>query len=137
MSDEHWRPVPGFEGSHERSSLGRVRTTATGSSGLPATSFLWLLLLAAVALVLWKAHLVNSIANTIAVGVCAVPVLWLVGQAAGEARLSWECRRYAAQDARRTRPAPLAITARAPLAIEAARPVLPLVIEHDARKMSR
>jgi hypothetical protein len=130
MSEERWRPVPGFA-LHEQSSLGRVRTTAVGTSGVSVGSLFWLLLPAAVAVAIYKAQLVNAVANAVAVGLCAIPAAWILRQLCGEARFAWEVRRYA----RRTRPAPLALTARAPLAIEAARPNPTFIIEHDGMRM--
>lgn len=134
MPPEQWSPVPGFDGRVEVSDRNRVRTTASGSSGSAAASLVWLLLLLAAVVMVSNAHLVNTVANAVALALCSIPAGWLVAQVVGELRLGWECRRYAALDARRPRPAaptPLAITARAPLAIEAAQPV-PIVIQHLA-----
>lgn len=136
MAEEVWRAVPGFS-MHEQSNRGRVRTTANGTSGVSVGSFLWLLLLAAVAVAIYKADVVNTLANAVAVGLCVIPAAWIVFQLCGELRLSAECRRYTVADARRTRPAPLALTARTPLAIEAVRTVTRLVIEHEGMRMDR
>jgi hypothetical protein len=131
MAEERWRPVPGYS-MHEVSSEGRVRTTADGSGGSSVMSLLWLLpLLAAVALALWKAHLVTTVANSLALALCSVPAGWLLYQACGELRYSWEARRYATPPLRLAR---LALP-RAPLAIEAARPKATFIIEHEARRI--
>lgn len=131
MSAETWTQVPGHDGRHEVSSEGRVRTTADVTGGSGAMSRAWLLLLLAVAVALYKADVVTTVANLVAVALCSIPAAWVLRQLCGELRYGWEARRYATPAPRR-----LAITTRVPLAIEAARPVT-LVIEHEARRMER
>lgn len=140
MSAEVWTQVPGHNGRHEVSSEGRVRTTADVTGGSGVMSFVWLLLLLAVAVALYKADVVNTVANLVAVALCSIPAAWVLRWVVGELRLEAECRLYAAQDARQVRRVAAiiqpAITTRVPLAIEAARPVTPLVIEAETRRMA-
>lgn len=133
MSAEVWTQVPGHDGRHEVSSEGRVRTTADVTGGSGVMSFVWLLLLLAVAVALYKADVVNTVANVVAVAACSIPAAWVLRQLCGELRYGWEARRYTVPA---PRPARSAITTRVPLAIEAARPVTPLVIEHETRRMA-
>jgi hypothetical protein len=100
-------------------------------------SWAWLLLIVAAAVVVYKAELVNTIATAVTLAVCAIPAGWVLYQLLAEALFAAQCRRYTVVDARRTHPAPLALTSRVPLAIEAARPKV-VVIEREAqRKMER
>src|SRR5205823_6016363 len=94
MAEERWRQVPGFA-LHEESNRGRVRTTADGTSGASVVSFAWPLLLAVVALALWKAHLVTTVANVLALALCSVPAGWIGFQLCAEAKFAWTCRSYA------------------------------------------
>ncbi len=132
MADESWRPIPGFGGQHEVSSTGRVRTTAQPSGS--GASVVSLLLLAVVAVVLCKAQLVNSLATAVTLSLCAVPAVWVVQQLLAEAVFAARCRRYRKPV---QTPSPPRALPRGPLAIEAARPKVVMVVEHEAGRMKR
>lgn len=133
MSTEQWHPIPGYVDA-EVSSLGRVRTTATGTQSSPVTSLALLLLFLAV-IAVYNAHVVNTVATVVTLALCAVPVSWLVFQCLSEIRFTWECRRY--RHPVPARPVARQAITRGPLAIEAARPVVPCIIEAEAEGVER